>query len=273
MDANLFNANVKSDLKEVPETTLWTLHNRASEAMREDGILKDPLCIKIYKSINYEFEKNFGKSDASHAIRSKAFDLKIQQFLAKKPNGLAIGLGEGLETQAQRCDNGKNRWLSVDLPEAIRFREQFIAPSERFIHLEKSATDLSVWDQINEEEIFITAQGLFMYFSEADVKKLLQFLDQRFQKFHLMFDIIPKWLSKKTMKGWQKTPHYKTPAMPWGIDVNHVEPTLKSWIPSLKTIQIVDYEFPRGALKHIVPILKTLPIIRYKRPAMVFISK
>jgi O-methyltransferase involved in polyketide biosynthesis len=30
---------VKTQLTDVPETMLWTLHNRASEAMRDDGII------------------------------------------------------------------------------------------------------------------------------------------------------------------------------------------------------------------------------------------
>jgi O-methyltransferase involved in polyketide biosynthesis len=31
-----------------------------------------------------------------------------------------VSLGEGLETQGRRVDNGRLRWLSVDLPDAIR---------------------------------------------------------------------------------------------------------------------------------------------------------
>ncbi len=34
----------------IPETMLWTLHNRAEEARRPDGFLHDPDCVRIYES-------------------------------------------------------------------------------------------------------------------------------------------------------------------------------------------------------------------------------
>ena len=41
-------------LSDVPETMLWTLHNRVSEAIKPDGFLKDPNACEIYKSIEYD---------------------------------------------------------------------------------------------------------------------------------------------------------------------------------------------------------------------------
>ncbi|MEM8930523.1 MAG: class I SAM-dependent methyltransferase, partial [Acidobacteriota bacterium] len=61
-------------LSGVPETMLWTLHNRAGEAMRPDGVLDDPKAIEIYRAVDYEYERNFGRAEPSHALRSKVFD-------------------------------------------------------------------------------------------------------------------------------------------------------------------------------------------------------
>lgn len=61
---------IQSKLADVPETMLWTLHNRATEAMRKDGIINDEKCIEIYQSIDYDYERSFGKGEPSHALRS-----------------------------------------------------------------------------------------------------------------------------------------------------------------------------------------------------------
>ena len=39
----------------VPETLLWTLYNRASDARRADGLLHDPLAVQIADAIDYPF--------------------------------------------------------------------------------------------------------------------------------------------------------------------------------------------------------------------------
>ncbi len=47
------------NLTGVPETMLWTLHNRAYEAMHPQAIIDDPKCIEIYQSLDYDYEKSF----------------------------------------------------------------------------------------------------------------------------------------------------------------------------------------------------------------------
>jgi O-methyltransferase involved in polyketide biosynthesis len=43
----------------------------------------------------------------------------------------AVALGEGLETQFWRVDNGRCRWLTVDVPEARQVRERLLERGER----------------------------------------------------------------------------------------------------------------------------------------------
>ena len=72
----------KSALTDVPETMLWTLHNRANEAMRSDGCIDDPKCIRIYQAIDYNYRRSFGKPNGSHGVRSQLFDQYVQTFLS-----------------------------------------------------------------------------------------------------------------------------------------------------------------------------------------------
>lgn len=204
------------ELTGIPETMLWTLHNRAAEATRSGGILHDPDCVRIYDSIAYDYQYNFGKPDGTHAQRARIFDDAVCGWLAENPSGTVVELGAGLETQFQRCDNGAVKWVCVDVEESIAVRERFLPAGPRCRHIACSALDLAWLDHISPGPVFITAQGLFMYFDEPDVRTLVTAIVGRLPGVQLMFDAIPPWFSRKTMKGFAKTRNYTAPPMPWG---------------------------------------------------------
>lgn len=242
---------------------LWTLHNRASEARRPDGILRDPDAVRIYASIDYDFTRRFGKPDASHAIRSRVFDDAVKPWLAEHPGATVVELGAGLETQAFRCDDGQATWVCVDVPEAIEVRERFIVPDERWRHLRQSALDESWMDDVDPSRgLFVTAQGLFMYFRESDVRRLVVTLLERFPGVELMFDTIPRWFSDKTLKGFHKTKHYQAPPMPWGIDRSEIADTLRTWSPRVTDVKLVPLPFYRGVGGLAFPLFQRVPGLR-----------
>ncbi len=239
----------KSSLTDVPETMLWTLHNRASEAMRSDGCIEDPKCISIYQAIDYDYQRSFGKPDGSHGVRSQLFDKHVRKFIHKNPNAVIVNLGEGLETQRFRIKSPDSvLWLSVDLPDAIAMRERFITPDDQHRHISKSVLDSSWFDDVPEgRPVFITAQGLFMYFTPEQLRPLFHAMAQRFAGAKLMFDYLNVYFSQKSIseKGWMKTPYYRTPPMPWGIYRDELEPTLSKWIGYPITINNVTFLYPR----------------------------
>lgn len=257
-------------LNGVPETMLWTLHNRASEASRSDAWLKDEHAVRIYHSIDYDYERSFGKPDSSHAIRSLVFDEAVSAWLSRHPEGPVVELACGLETQFQRIDNGRVRWVCVDLPEAIAVRERFLPASTRCRHLPKSALDFSWMDDVDASgPIFVSMQGLLMYFEEKDVRSLLTEILARFPGSTLMFDVIPRWFSNKTLKGFRKTPHYRVPCMPWGINRDEIERQVREWGLPLSSYCEEPYRkfrtFPWG----MAPWLAKLPWLGRYLPAIV----
>ncbi|MDT5265346.1 MAG: hypothetical protein QOI90_1972, partial [Mycobacterium sp.] len=44
-------------LEGVSATTLWTLHNRGSEAKRSDGVIRDPWAVTLLDAIDYDYLK------------------------------------------------------------------------------------------------------------------------------------------------------------------------------------------------------------------------
>jgi len=121
------------ELKGVPETLLWTLYQRASEARRSDTVLQDPKAVELLDAIDYPFAQRFGTATGWaqwQALRALCFDREVGRFLAEHPDGTVVALGEGLETQFWRVDNGRVQWLTVDLPEAIEVRERLLPGSQ-----------------------------------------------------------------------------------------------------------------------------------------------
>lgn len=100
------------ELTDIPETMLWTLHNRAREAARADGCITDPKCLEIYRAIDYDYQAHFGRADGSHGVRSMLFDRQISRFIKEHPDAVIVNLGEGLETQRYRIDSPGTLWVS-----------------------------------------------------------------------------------------------------------------------------------------------------------------
>ncbi len=155
--------NVK--LQGVPETLLWPLWSRASEQKRSDRLIDDLLSADMVDRIDYDFEGSFGKPNAGHAIRARVIDDAINSWLVANPEGTVISLGEGLDTQFWRVDNGSLRWISVDLPESIEIRRRFLPAEERMEVIACSALD-DLWIERapSGTNVFIVMAGLLMYF-------------------------------------------------------------------------------------------------------------
>lgn len=261
------------DLAGVPETMLLALHNRAEEARRPDSILTDPDSVRIYETIDYDFVQRFGISQGSLAVRAAETDQVLKHWLAARPDGLVVSLGEGLETQVRRVDNGRMRWLSVDLPEAIRLREHFIPPTDRFGHLAASVLDRSWMDTVDPSSgVFIVAQGLFMYLEPEAVRRLFVDITERFLGVEMVFDVIPRWFSLLTLLGLRQTPNYCLPPMPWGINCDEIESTLRHWSPLLATVELLRYRMPRGLLHHFDHVLRLNPLFRNAVPNLVYVK-
>ncbi len=257
----------------VSETMLWSLHNRACEARRDDPVLIDPDSITIHSAIQYDFAGHFGEPGGSLAVRAAAIDRTLRLWLETHPDGLVVSLGEGLETQARRVDNGRMRWLSVDLPEAIRLRERFIAPTDRFRHVPISVLDEAWMDLVDDTSgLFVVAQGLLMYLDRPSVRHLLGSIAERFPGAELVFDVVPPWFSRLTVMGFQQTPHYRLPAMPWGIGRDSVAATLRRWHWRFADCVFLEYGAPRGLPLLLSRLLHEIPSARHELPCLVHVT-
>jgi O-methyltransferase involved in polyketide biosynthesis len=261
------------DLAGISETMLWSLHNRASETRRPDAVLVDPESVRIQSAINYDFARRFGDPMGSLAVRAAEIDRALRLWLKHHPDGYIVSLGEGLETQGHRVDNGRLRWLSVDLPDAIRLRERFLTPTPRFCHIAASALDPVWMDAVDpRSDIFVVAQGLLMYLQPETVRRLFTSIASRFPAAEIVFDAVPRWFSHLTLWGLNQTPYYRLPAMPWGINRDELEPTLRNWLPLVATVEFLDYRAPRGMPRVLAEMTNHIPVARHAVPSLVHVS-
>lgn len=257
-------------LSGVPETMLWPLYHRAVETRRPDGVLHDPDSLRIMQALDYDFAGHFGPPGGSLAVRAASIDQALGAWLRDHPDGQVVSLGEGLETQSRRVDNGRVRWLSVDLPESIALRERFLPPTRRFRHLAMSALDPGWMAGVDRAApVFVVAQGLLMYLPPEAVQGLLAAIAAGLPGAWLVFDTVPPWLSRLTLRGFQQTPRYRLPPMPWGIARDAIGPTLRRWCPGIGLVELLPYALPRGVPGVLGQFMAAAPVLRNQLPSLV----
>ena len=159
-------ASVDVSLGPVPETLLWTLWHRAVEARRPDRVLDDPLAVELVERIEFPFVERFGDGERLsqwQALRARCFDDEIRRFLSRHPGDTVVALGEGLETQLWRVDDGRVRWVTVDLPEVIALRRELLPLHDRNRMIAASVLDHAWTSAVPPNtDVLVTAQGLLM---------------------------------------------------------------------------------------------------------------
>ncbi|WP_033817906.1 class I SAM-dependent methyltransferase [Kitasatospora sp. MBT63] len=262
---------VKADLADVPRTALWTLYQRAVEARRPDRILHDPKAVELVDRIDYPFAERFGTSAVQaqlQALRASCFDREVLDFLAREPRGTVVCLGEGLETQYWRVDNGRAHWLTVDLPEAVELRERLLPPGPRQRYLAADATDLRWAEEVDRSrEVLITAQGLLMYLRPPQVKALIAGCAEAFPGATFLLDAVPRWFGALSVRGRLRTGSYQAPPMPWAMDADE-RAKLRTASAAVAVVRDVRPAGGRGAVGALLPFVLRVPPLSVYRPSV-----
>ena len=182
--------SIPVELSGVPETLLGNLGRRAFAA--RIGALRDPVAVEVVDRLDYDFADST-RGVRLHTVRVTTFDAAVRRFLGLHPAGTVVALGEGLETQFWRLDNGRVRWLTVDLPETMELRRRLLPDGPRQSSHSGSALDLGWVDGLSTADpILVTAQGLFPYFQRDQVHGLIAGIAQRLPGSLLVFDVVPE---------------------------------------------------------------------------------
>ncbi|WP_042406874.1 class I SAM-dependent methyltransferase [Streptacidiphilus carbonis] len=265
----------------VPETMLWTLYQRAAEARRPDTVLPDPEAVSLVEAVaesgGYPFAERFGHphplAAQALALRSACFDTVVREFLDAYPDGTVVSLGEGLETAFWRCDNGRVRWLTVDLPESLAVRHSLLPHGSRQPSVACDARDPAWTKGIDPARgVLVLAQGLLMYFRPPEVRELIAVCAEHFPGGGLVFDAVPRTPGRPADVAARRGPPvargYRLPPMPWRMNAAE-RPKLAGAHPGIAEIRSVELPPGRGLLWGlVVPRVLRLPVLSNRRPTV-----
>jgi O-methyltransferase involved in polyketide biosynthesis len=254
-------------LDAVPETLLWNLYHRAAEARRPDTVLRDPRAVELVETIDFPFERRFGPAAPAlaqwQALRAACFDREVRRFLAHHPGGTVVALGEGLETQYWRVDQGTVRWICVDLPETVALRRELL-PGDPRVHLVAcSATEERWLDEVDTSApVLVTAQGLLMYLTGSEVHRLLATCAARIRVGGIVFDAVsPRMRDRSARRPPADAGTYRPPRWTWAIDRG--ERRAIRGIPGLADLETLRLPRGRGVpFRFLVPLAQAVPPLR-----------
>jgi O-methyltransferase involved in polyketide biosynthesis len=226
-------------------------------------VLRDPRAAKLVERIDFPFEERFGDGRALaqwQALRARRFDDTIRRFLAAHEGGTVVALGEGLETQFWRVDDGRVRWLTVDLPEVVELRERLLPHEPRARAIACSAVDPRWLDEVDASRgVLVTAQGLLMYLFPDEVHGLVARIAARFPGGALVLDAVPTWLARRTQR--EDAEGYRPPPWHWSLDRDE-ERRLRA-LPGVAELRPLRLPRGRGAVHgHVLPLATMLPPVR-----------
>ncbi len=246
----------KMKVANVPEDLFKPVYFRAKETQRLDGIIKDPLAVEVVErmspncSIVDDWTIQFGI-----AIHTLIVDNVVEQFLQQYPNAVVIILGGGLATRPLLMDNSQAEWFCVDAPYIEPFWNQLIGESQRNHFISAAVANLDWMNQIPEagRAVLFVAEGVFLYLTESEVKRVTLSLQQRFLDSEIVMEVIGKFILNSTQI-------FRSKAVPggrfqWGTnDCSEIE-TWSSGITLIKEYFCYDYYKERQGIMKFLPYL------------------
>ncbi len=171
-------------VRNISDTALWAAVYRARETERPDALFRDPLAGKLAGARGEEIAAAIpfsNKHTWSWVVRTFLFD----QFIAREIEqgvDLVLNLAAGLDSRPYRMNVPTGlKWVEVDLPEMIAYKEETLAGERPRCSLERIALDLSqadarreLFDRLSQEasKILVITEGLIIYFTTEQVMEL-----------------------------------------------------------------------------------------------------
>ena len=196
----------KIKLTGVPETMLQTIYARAKES-KGRGAIHDSKAEEILSSLDYDFSLA-DKDEAMHSgviARTIVLDKLTKGWLAKNPGAVVVNIACGLDTRCYRMKEYAH-WYNLDLPQTMAVREKLLPEDGAISQLAMSAMD--DWGEMIAERnvpVLVIIEGLTMYLTEADVKRIFEVISARFKKatvfVEVMNPMVVKSFKEKSIEG------------------------------------------------------------------------
>ena len=196
----------KITLSGVPETMLQTVFARAKET-KTRGAITDNKAVEIVDALDYDFFLA-DKDGAMHSgviARTIVLDKLVKAYLVGHPGAVVVNIACGLDTRCYRVE-GYSHWYNLDLPETIAVRKNLLPEGGSISQIAMSAMD--DWGgEIKEAStsVLVIIEGLTMYLSEADVKRIFGVIAARFDHVKVLVEtmnpMVVRRFKEKSIEG------------------------------------------------------------------------
>ena len=235
-------------MNEVNKTLYIPLYGKA-KVSRQGIILNDPCAEEIWKEEAFPIRGKSGSKWLAYnmAMRARVFDDWTESLLQQNKDALVLHIGCGLDSRYMRIKSSRSEWTASDLPEVIEVRKKHFQENETY-HMK--ALDASRPEQIgslpNRDEAIVVLEGLSMYLTNSQVHGLLQALDRKYQKLHIMMDVYTEFGVKAS--------NYKNPVKDVGVTTLYGIDDIWSIIHGLRIRFVKEHSFtPKALVNELAP--------------------
>lgn len=234
-------SNKEQQLTGIPETLLIPLWARAAEGEHPEPIVRDDKAAKMVQQIDYDFSK-FAKARLSQlgvAIRTMLLDQATSDFLRRKPDGVVVNLGAGLDTRRYRL-GVETDWYELDLAESLDLRRRFFEETDRYRFLTASVFDTEWMEKVDDggRPVLLIAEGLCMYFEESELKPLFGRLAEHFPGAEMLVEVMGPAIVGKSKQHDSLSKIDNAPEFKWGIRDSRV---MEAWHPDIRFVEELCY--------------------------------
>ena len=244
---------IKVTLDGTAETMLQSFYARAKYSLQKGHKFYDAKAVELVNRIDYDFSSAEGDSTMSNGViaRTIVFDELVKDFIDRNPECTVVNIACGLDTRCYRMKGKYQRWYNIDLPETMDIRSRFLEENGPIYQIAKSATDPSYTLDIeyHGEPVLVVIEGLTMYLTEQDVRKMFEIIDQTFTQAKVLVEVmapfVVKHMKEKSIEGSQAK-------FIWGVKSGKAFQSVAPSFRSEKDISLVE------GMKEFVPVYKVL---------------
>lgn len=177
-------------VRNIADTARWVAHFRALESQRPDALFVDPYAARLAGERGSQIAETLegDKRRWAWATRTYLFDRAIERCISAGAD-VVLNLAAGLDTRAYRMSLSPGlRWIELDLPEILSYKEHFLQDEPPRCGLERIALDLrnvegrrELFRDLNRaaKRVLVVAEGLLVYLADDEVGSLSQDLSSQ----------------------------------------------------------------------------------------------
>jgi methyltransferase (TIGR00027 family) len=168
----------------IPDTARWMAAFRAQETARPDAVFRDPFARALagdWGERNAEALASRGEHAWPFVARTYLFDRFVTRLVDHGVD-LVVNLAAGLDTRPYRMALPASlRWVEVDLPEILDYKEEILADAKPACALERVRLDLTNEDArrglftrlgASARHAVVLSEGLIVYLMPREVAQL-----------------------------------------------------------------------------------------------------